>query len=78
MQACGMCKFFIPSGGKAGAGMMGAGIGPEMMGQGRMMGRGQMGPGMMAGGTCQVVEGSIHPMGWCVLYQPISASGTPR
>ena len=40
------------------------------------MGRGQMGPGMMAGGTCQVVEGSINPMGWCVLYQPISASNT--
>ena len=37
---------------------------------GGMMG-GQMG-GMMAAGTCQVVEGSINPMGWCILYQPIS------
>ncbi len=73
MQMCGMCKFYIPSGGKAGAGMMG----------GQMMGRdqsGQMGPGMMgrgmggmmAAGTCQVVEGSINPMGWCVLYQAIN------
>src|SRR5215469_8726047 len=69
MQMCGMCKFYIPPGGKAGSGMMGG----QMMGRdrtGEMMG-GQMG-GMMAGGTCQVVEGSINPMGWCVLYQSIS------
>ena len=69
MQMCGMCKFYTPPGGKAGAGMMGG----QMMGrdhQGGMMG-GQMG-GMMAAGTCQVVAGSINPMGWCILYQPIS------
>ena len=70
MQMCGMCKFYIPPGGKAGSGMMGGRMGPGMMGHG-MMG-GQMGPGMMAAGTCQVVEGSINPMGWCILYQPIN------
>ncbi len=62
-QMCGMCKFFIPAGGRRG-GMMGGG----MMGGG-MMGGG-MGPGMMAAGTCQVVEGRISPMGWCMLYAP--------
>ena len=69
MQMCGMCKFYAPPGGKAGSGMMGG----QMMGRdhtGGMMG-GQMG-NMMAAGTCQVVEGSINPMGWCILYQPIS------
>ena len=55
-QMCGMCKFYIPPGGHAGSGMMG----------------GNMGPGMMAAGTCQVVEGSISPRGWCILYQPLS------
>jgi hypothetical protein len=55
-QMCSMCKFYIPAGGQAGSGMMG----------------GHMGPGMMAAGTCQVVKGSISPMGWCVLYQPLS------
>ncbi len=65
MQMCGMCRFYIPPGGKAGSGMMGG----QMMGQdhpGGMMG------GMMATGTCQVVEGSINLMGWCILYQPVS------
>jgi len=66
MQMCGMCKYFITASGRRG-GMMGSG----MMGGG-MMGRG-MGPGMMAAGTCQVVERRISPMGWCVLYAP---SGT--
>jgi hypothetical protein len=56
MQMCGMCKFYIPSGGQAGGGMMG----------------GRMGPGMMAPGTCELVEGRIRPMGWCVLYRPVS------
>lgn len=57
-QMCGMCKFYIPPGGEAGSGMMG----------------GAMGPGMMtAPGTCQVVEGSISPRGWCVLYAPIGS-----
>ena len=57
-QMCGMCKFFIAPGGQAGGGMMGGG----------------MGPGMMATpGTCQVVEGSISPRGWCVLYAPIGS-----
>ncbi|MCA7118360.1 MAG: high-potential iron-sulfur protein [Acidibrevibacterium sp.] len=55
-QMCGMCKFFIPPGGKPGSGMMG----------------GTMGPGMMSGGTCQLVEGRINPMGWCQLYGPLS------
>ncbi len=56
MQMCGMCKFYIPPGGHAGSGMMG----------------GQMGPGMMGAGTCELVEGGINPMGWCVLYRPLS------
>jgi hypothetical protein len=55
-QMCGMCKFYIPPGGRAGAGMMG----------------GRMGPDMMTAGTCEVVEGSISPMAWCALYQPLS------
>ena len=53
-KMCGMCKFFIPQGGVAGHGMMG----------------GMMGPEMMANGTCQLVEGSIIPMGYCILYTP--------
>ena len=53
-KMCGMCKFFIPQGGVAGHGMMG----------------GMMGPGMMADGTCQLVEGNINPMGYCILYTP--------
>jgi hypothetical protein len=56
MQMCGMCKFYIPRGGQAGSGMMG----------------GQMGPGMMGAASCELVEGRISPMGWCVLYQPTS------
>src|SRR5215469_10923341 len=67
MQMCGMCKFYIPAGGKAGEGMMGGQMGPGMMGQGMMRGG-----NMMAAGTCQVVEGNINPMGWCVLYQAIT------
>jgi hypothetical protein len=67
MQMCGMCKFYIPPGGKAGTGMMGGQMGSGMMGQGMMRGG-----NMMAAGTCQVVEGSISPMGWCVLYQAIN------
>ena len=69
MQMCGMCKFYMPPGGQAGSGMMGG----QMMSRdhmGGMMG-GQRGS-MMAAGTCQVVEGSINQMGWCVLYKPIS------
>ena len=53
-KMCGMCKFFIPQGGVAGRGMMG----------------GMMGPGMMADGACRLVEGSISPMGYCILYTP--------
>ena len=68
MQMCGMCKFYIPRGGRAGAGMMGGQMGPGMMGGGMMGGGGQMAPSMMAAGACEVVEGSIRPMGWCVLY----------
>ncbi len=57
-QMCGMCKFYIAPGGKPGAGMMGGGAGPGMMAQ---------------TGTCEVVEGSISPRGWCVLYAPIGS-----
>jgi len=80
-QMCGTCKFFIPAGGRAGSGMRGGQMGPGMMGgqmgPGMMGGHmggmsGQMGPGMMTAGTCEVVEGSVSPMGWCVLYQPLS------
>ena len=61
-QFCANCKFYIPAGGGGpGFGMMG----------------GRMGPSMMAPGTCQVVEGSIRPMGWCVLYQPIPGYAPP-
>jgi hypothetical protein len=28
--------------------------------------------GMMAAGTCELVEGSISPRGWCLLYRPLS------
>jgi len=31
---------------------------------------GMMGGGMMGAGACQVVEGTISPMGWCDLYTP--------
>jgi hypothetical protein len=65
MQMCGMCKFYIPPGGRAGSGMMGGQMGPGMMG-------GQMGPGMIGAGTCELVEGRISAMGWCVLYHPTS------
>jgi hypothetical protein len=61
-QMCGMCKYFAGHG-MTGDGMMGRG----MMGRG-MMGDGMMGRAMMA--KCQVVEGSISPMGWCDLYSP--------
>jgi hypothetical protein len=71
-QTCRTCKLFIPAGGRSGSGMRGGQMGPGMMG-GHMGGMsGQMGPGMMTAGTCEVVEGSISPMGWCVLYQPLS------
>jgi hypothetical protein len=65
IQMCGMCKFYISPGGRAGAGMMGGHMGHDMMSGG------QMGSGMMAVGSCKLVEGSISPMGWCVLYQPL-------
>ncbi len=54
---CGHCRFFIAKGGKPGAGMMGA----------------PMGPGMMADGTCQIVAGAISPRGWCQFYAPLKA-----
>lgn len=58
-QVCGMCKYYIAPGGKAGEGMMGSG---------------QRGPGMMTQlGTCQVVEGSISAQGWCALYAAIGS-----
>ncbi len=54
-KMCGMCKHFIPAGGKAGGGMMG----------------GAMGPGMMHEGLCQVVQGHVSPRGYCLLYLPL-------
>jgi uncharacterized membrane protein YjjB (DUF3815 family) len=32
---------------------------------------GMMGGGMMGDGACQVVEGTISPMGYCDLYAPL-------
>jgi len=32
---------------------------------------GGMGPVMMKDGTCQLVEGRISPMGYCILFAPI-------
>ena len=52
-KMCGMCRYFIPTGGTAGHGMMG----------------GAMGPGMMQEGHCQVVLGRVSPRGYCVLFQ---------
>ena len=61
MRMCQMCKFFISArGGRS-----------RMMGC--PMGGGMMGHGMMGGGTCQVVEGRISPMGYCDLYAPLGA-----
>jgi hypothetical protein len=54
MRMCHMCKFYIAAGG----------------GRSGMMGCGMMGRGMMGAGACQVVEGSISPMGYCDLYAP--------
>lgn len=31
------------------------------------------GPEKLSSGTCQVVEGNISPVGWCVLYQPLKS-----
>lgn len=67
-KMCGMCVHFIPPGGTAGHGMMGA-MGPGMMGT-----RQTMGPGMMKDGTCQLVQGRIAPMGYCILYAPVRGS----
>jgi len=64
-QTCAMCKFYIAQGGRAGGAMMGDGHTGGMMGSARM-------GAMMAPGTCEVVEGSISPQGWCILYRPIS------
>lgn len=60
-KMCGMCRFFIAHGTTApGKGMMGSGMG-HMMGSG----------GMMQKASCQLVAGSISPMGYCQLYQPL-------
>ncbi|MBU2765892.1 hypothetical protein HF292_015015 (plasmid) [Acidithiobacillus ferruginosus] len=64
-KMCGMCIHFIPTGGVAGHGMM-DGMGPDMMGD-----MPNMGPGMMKNGSCQLVEGRISPMGYCILYSPV-------
>lgn len=55
-KMCGMCRYFIPPGGMAGQGMMGGMMGPAAM---------------MEGGTCQVVQGHIDPMGYCMLYTSV-------
>ncbi|HVB78761.1 MAG TPA: hypothetical protein VNE82_02290 [Candidatus Binataceae bacterium] len=55
-KMCGMCRYFIPPGGTAGRGMMGEPMGPGMMNE---------------AGACQVVQGPISPMGYCVLYTPV-------
>jgi hypothetical protein len=39
-------------------------------GGGRGAGGMCMGMGMMGAGACQLVQGSISPMGWCDLYAP--------
>lgn len=65
-KMCGMCRFYIAPGAKSpGGGMMGEG-----MMSGGMMGHGMA--SMMRGGTCQLVEGEISPMGYCRLYAPLS------
>ena len=56
-KMCANCRFFIPDGPGGGRGMMGG-----------MMGGGMMGG--MHGGTCQVVEGRVSPMGYCIVYAP--------
>lgn len=48
-KMCGMCVHFIPPGGTAGHGMIGA------MGPGMRRTRQTMGPGTMKEGTCQLV-----------------------
>lgn len=54
-KMCGRCHYFVPAGGVAGHGMGGV----------------AMGPAMMRAGRCQVVQGSISPRGYCLLYQPL-------
>jgi hypothetical protein len=58
MRMCQNCKFFSSAGGGR-SGMMGC---PMM---------GMMGHGMMGAGACQLVEGTISPMGYCDLYAPL-------
>lgn len=61
MRMCQTCRFFISTGGGR-SGMMGCPIGGGMMGH-----------GMMESGACQLVEGTISPMGYCNLYAPWGA-----
>lgn len=61
-EMCGMCIHFIPPKGMK--------MNNMMMGDGDMMSGGGKNGGMMPYGTCQVVEGRIDPMGWCILYKP--------
>ncbi|HET9114148.1 MAG TPA: hypothetical protein VFN66_09820 [Burkholderiales bacterium] len=57
-KMCGMCRFFIPDGATApGKGMMGS----------------MTGMNGCQSGTCKLVAGKISPMGYCVLYSPVSA-----
>ncbi|MEO7050912.1 MAG: hypothetical protein ABI128_04530 [Rhodanobacter sp.] len=76
-KMCSMCRFFVARCGTSpGKGMMGSGGmkgSGSMMGSDSMMGSGGMmhSGGMMGGGSCQLVAGSISPMGYCQLYQPL-------
>lgn len=80
MRMCGMCKYFLSSGGghsEMGPGMMrgdmmGRGMMKDSMMGGEMMQAGMMKGRMMGTGTCELVSGRISPMGYCDLYAPRS------
>ena len=70
-EMCAMCRFFVAHrAASPGKGMMGSG---RMVGSGGMMGSSGMmaSGGMMHEGSCQLVAGSISPMGYCQFYQPL-------
>ncbi|MHB1679497.1 MAG: hypothetical protein ACYCTB_03170 [bacterium] len=69
-EMCGMCIHFIPPKG------MKMNMMDMMMGGGGMMNGGSKKGGTMPPyGTCQVVEGKIDQMGWCILYKPKMGNG---
>lgn len=58
-KMCGMCRYFIPPGETSpGKGMMGADMSAMKDCQ---------------NGSCQVVEGQISAMAYCIMYTPIPA-----